>query len=155
MSSEQHATGLQNSPSLAHFQGRRPVYLPSPAAGRSMHALRRGEMPCWLPGLFSSRHSGIPVLRLQAGLQWKVKLPLLRLGFLQQALYLFFFTCSETSPLTPRCFYYLLAMMYSNVPGRTSPLCQSPCPHSSFWLVTFRSSLLSPLFSSSWWMIGL
>lgn len=54
-----------------------------------MHALRPGELSRWVPGLFSSRLSGIPVLRLQAGLQWKVKLPLLRLVFLQQALYLF------------------------------------------------------------------
>lgn len=67
----------------------------------------------------------------------------------------FFFTCSETSPLTPRCFCYVLARLYSNVSRRASPLCYSPCPHSSFWLVTVRSSLLSPLFSSSWWMIAL
>lgn len=63
------------SPSQAHFQGRQPVYLPSPAAARGMHALQQQEISCWVRGLVPFRHSRIPLLRSQAGLQEGIALP--------------------------------------------------------------------------------
>lgn len=62
-------------PSQAHFQGRQPVYLSSPAAARGMHALQQQEISCWVRGLVPFRHGRIPLLRSQAGLREGIALP--------------------------------------------------------------------------------
>lgn len=96
------------------------------------------------PRPFSFRAQQHSCVKVTAGLQWKVKLPLLRSVFLQRALYLIF-SCSETFPLIPRCFYYLLSMLYSNVSWSKSPLASIlPSSYLPFAVLCFLLSSVHP-----------